>query len=258
MSYEFIKVCEKYENTVTEILLGPPPSNIVCSKMMDEILDCLKKEEEKKHKKLIIFKGEGDHFSFGASVEEHMPDKVSDMLPKFHNFVGKVLSLSIPTLANVSGFCLGGGFELALACTFLFAEEDSKFAVPEIKLGVFPPVACVLLPLRSGDTFSSKVILSGETYDAKTLYEKGIINKISEKGKLDSCVLEFVEKTILKKSASSLRITQKAARMVVIDQYNKYIEQLEKLYLKDLMETKDAKEGILSFIEKRKPKWSDS
>ncbi|MBW1852701.1 MAG: enoyl-CoA hydratase/isomerase family protein, partial [Deltaproteobacteria bacterium] len=219
MNYDCLKIQEKYDGQVTEILMGPPPANIVSLKLMEEVLDCLKELKENPNKKLITFSGEGKRFSFGASVEEHLPGVVNDMIPKFHHFIGEILACEIPTLAKVSGLCLGGGFEMALACTFLFANENAKFAIPEIQLGVFPPVASVLLPFKGGDVFSSEMILTGETFGAHKLLERGILNTVEEEGALDTSISTFIEKMILPKSASSLRLACRAARMTLLSTY---------------------------------------
>ena len=127
--------------------------------------------------------------------------------------------------------------------------------VPEIKLAVFPPPACILLPLRCGDAFASQMILTGEVYGALQIFEKGIANAISEEGNLEMDVEKFSNNSILPKSAVSLRIACAAARITTVGNYQQYIKQLEQLYLKDLMATQDAVEGIKSFVEKRKAEW---
>ncbi len=257
MSYEFIRCEETNDNEVIEVIIGPPPANIVTAKVMEEISSLLKEEGQNKNRKLIIFSGEGKHFSFGASVEEHKPEHVDNMLPGFHRMIGDLINCSIPTLAKVSGMCLGGGFELAIACTFLFADEKAKFGVPEIQLAVFPPVASVLLPFKCSDTFASQVILSGNQFTARELQAHGLINSMSPTEALDDTVTNFFQGNLKAKSASSLRLAKKAGTMVMSRLYGDYITDLEKLYLKDLMSTHDAKEGITAFLEKRKPAWKN-
>ncbi len=257
MAYDLIKVEETHDGAVTEITLGPGPANILSAQVMQEISTQLKEEEKNPHKKLIVFTSEGKHFSFGASVEEHKPGQVNDMLPAFHRFIDDLITCSIPTMAKVSGLCLGGAFEMVLACTFMYADETAKFGVPEIQLGVLPPVACLLLPLKCGEAISSEIILSGGQFSANKLLGHGLINKVVEKGTLDETVSGIFEKEFLPKSASSIRIAHKACRMVVAEQYKHLIGRLESLYLEDLMDTADAVEGINSFLEKRTPEWKD-
>jgi cyclohexa-1,5-dienecarbonyl-CoA hydratase len=257
MAYELIKVKERYDGAVTEITLGPPPANILTAKMMEEISDRLAEDGKNRHKKLIVFSGEGKHFCFGASVEEHKPEFVNDMLPGFHRFIGDVINCKVPTLAKVSGLCLGGGFELVLACTFIYADESARFAVAEIQLAVLPPVASILLPARGCDVLGAQIVLTGEQMGAGKLYEHGLVNEVVEKEKLDEAVTAFFEKQLLPKSASSLQIAHRGSRVFLAEQYKNFIDRLEKLYLEELMSTKDAVEGIQAFLEKREPKWLD-
>jgi cyclohexa-1,5-dienecarbonyl-CoA hydratase len=257
MSYKLINVNVKNDGEVTEIVLGPPPANILSSEMMDEISRQIREDEKDPGRKLIVFTGEGKHFSFGASVEEHKAGSVDDMLPKFHGFIGDVLECRVPTMAAVSGMCLGGAFELVLACDLVFADETAQFAVPEIQLGVLPPVASVLLPFKCPGNLSTEMILTGERFSAGVLHGHGLVNHIAGSGKLADAVSSFFEKQLHPKSASSLRITKTAACMVLAEQYRTYIGRLENLYLKELMATADAVEGIESFLEKRSPEWKN-
>lgn len=254
---QFIQNEEKFDGQVTCIKLNTPPANILTAAMMKELAFQLDQEISHPHKKLIVLSGAGKHFSFGASVEEHTKDKVAHMLPVFHSLIGKIIHSNVPTLAQVSGQCLGGGFELALSCSFIFADGTAKMGVPEIQLGVFPPVAAALLPILSNFSLTSQMILTGEKRNAEELYQTGVVTH-HVKEDLEGAVMRFVEEQILPKSASSLRMAHRAARMILAKQYQDSIQELETLYLKDLMATHDAKEGIESFLEKRKPKWKDN
>ena len=258
MSYELVQWEAKFDGQVSEIRLGTPSANIISAKAMAEISDCLEQAVKNVHCKLVIICGQGKNFSYGASVEEHAPGKVREMLPSFHTMIGKLLACPVPTLAKVTGFCLGGGFEVALACNFIFADDTAKFGVPEIQLGVFPPVAAALLPAQYGSIVASKLILTGEKLSGKELFGYGMITQLAETGNLDTTLATFIEKQILPKSAAALRIANYATRMAVIENYGRLIANLEKLYLNDLMGTKDAVEGIHSFLEKRQPKWVDA
>ena len=258
MSYTLIKVQEKENGAITEITLSSSPGNVLALAMMKEISEQMKIDEKNPHKKLIIFGAEGKHFSFGASVEEHTAEKINEMLPYFHSFIGGIIKCPVPTLAKVSGLCLGGAFEFVLACTFICADESAKFGVPEIVLGVLPPPACVLLPARAGDALSAQMILTGDQFEAKALHENGLLTLLVEKGNLDAAVIDFFQKKFHPKSASSIRIAHKASRVFLTDFYDKHIAKVEKIYLEDLVKTADANEGIRAFLDKRAPKWNDA
>lgn len=258
MAYEFIRVDESHGGQVSQIRLSAPPGNILSAKMIGEISDRLAEERAVAHRKLIVFSGEGKHFSFGASVEEHLPEKVGEMLPAFHRLMTTLVGSEVPTLARVTGMCLGGAFELALCCNFVHADETAQFAVPEIQLGVFPPVAAALVPLTGASTFLSEMILTGEKFPARRLYEAGLINRVVPAGSLDAEVSAFIEKHIVPKSASSLRMACRATRLTATPDFKRNLGALEKAYLIDLMNTKDAVEGIRAFVEKRPPSWTNA
>lgn len=234
MATDLLTCTDKFKGQVAELTFGPAPANIITAELMGALSQQLKQVQGDKHKKLIVLCGTGKHFSYGASVEEHQPEQVRDMLPRFHRTIGEMLECRVPILAKVSGLCLGGGFEIALACTFIFADESARFAVPEIQLGVFPPPACALLPLKCGDSYAAQLILTGDRESAQELLARGLINQVVETGNLDAEVDKFIENQILPKSASSLRLAQQALRTWPVGEYEKTIAAVEKLYLQDI------------------------
>jgi cyclohexa-1,5-dienecarbonyl-CoA hydratase len=260
MAHEFIKTEERFDGQVIEIALGPPPANIVTAGVMGEVAAELTAlgGPARSGVKLLVIRGEGDHFSYGASVEEHKPDQVGDKLPRFHALIRQLMACPVPSLAMVSGLCLGGGFEVALACSMVAADEGAKFGVPEIKLGVFPPAASVLLAHKVPGTRASEIVLTGRNYPARDMHGLGIVNRLAEAGTLRSHVDAFIEKDILPKSASSLRLAWQAVRRTALEHYDANIGEVERLYLDTLMSTKDAVEGIEAFLDKRQPKWQDA
>ncbi|MHC5066503.1 MAG: enoyl-CoA hydratase/isomerase family protein, partial [Planctomycetota bacterium] len=171
--------------------------------------------------------------------------------------IRKLLDCGVPTLAKVSGACLGGGFEIAMACSMLICDEKAKFAVPEIQLGVFPPPACLLLPFKIGASAANEMILTGRQFSATELQRLGMANRVTATEDLDTVVEEFIQKQILPKSASSLRYACDAARRSILQHYHTHIGDLEDLYLLKLMGTDDAREGIQAFLEKRAPVWTE-
>ncbi len=258
MAFETISINEIFDGQVAELILNAPPANILSAAMMQEIRTFLAEDKCNKSRKLIVIKGISDSFCFGASVEEHTADQVNDMLPGFHLMCGDIISHPVATLAQVSGFCLGGGFELAIACSLVFADETAKFAVPEIQLGVFPPVAASLLPVLGGSSLANDMLLTGKKVSAELLAARGVVTNVSSQADLQGHVDHYIENNILPRSASSLRFAHQAARLTVVNHYQATIPVLEKLYLEGLMATHDANEGINSFVEKRKPQWNDS
>lgn len=258
MTYQTLDIREKYDGQVVEVILNDAPANILSAAMMADIRAFLKDDLANQDRKLVIFTGAGDHFCFGASVEEHTAEQVDNMLPGFHIMVGDILAHPVPTMAVVSGFCLGGGFELALACGLIFAEEKSKYAVPEIQLGVFPPVAAALLPTLSNGVTACHMLLTGAKLTAHQMQDCGLINHIATSPELSALVDSYIEKHILPRSASSLRFANRAVRMSINSIYRQHICDLERLYLDELMKSHDANEGINAFLAKREPNWKNT
>jgi len=257
MSYETITAESRHDGRVEWITLGPAPANIISARLIAELSNALDAAVDRDATGLIVVAGEGKHFSYGASVEEHRPEEIRDVLPRLHALIGKMVECPVPTLAAVSGLCLGGGFEVAMACSLVLCDERAKFGVPEIKLGVFPPVASVLLPWLVGSAAATRIILTGENADAEEMNRLGAVVGVAAQGGLDEAVEGFIKNNILEKSSAALRFANRAARSALAAHYRGSIDAMEKLYLDDLMSSEDAVEGITSFLEKRSPQWKN-
>ncbi len=253
-----LKLEHIHNNSVARIILDDGKGNVLDSIMMGELSDLLDSLKNNNDIKLITFEGAGKHFSFGASVEEHTKENAPAMLKSFHQIFYTIADLAIPALAKISGQCLGGGLELALVCNFLFADQSAKLGQPEIILGVFPPPASVILPLKIGNAKAEELILTGNSITAKAGKEIGLINEVFDNREVMETELDkWISENILPKSASSLRYAVKASRVKFNHILRKMLVDVEALYLNELMETEDANEGINSFLEKRKPEWKN-
>lgn len=234
-----------------------PKGNIVTTEMIGALRDALGSIAENPHLKLITIEGAGGDFSFGASIDEHAPDEIGRVLPEMHALIYELLEAPAPTAALVRGRCFGGGFELALACDFVLAEEGATFALPEIALGVFPPAASALLPYRVGGAAASRAILTGEPGDAASWHASGLVTLVAGRGRLREVAEEWFSTRLAPKSAAALRHAAAASRMGLVSHVRALLPQLERLYLDDLMRTQDAVEGIRAFMAKRAPSWTD-
>jgi cyclohexa-1,5-dienecarbonyl-CoA hydratase len=253
-----IKVEYPYEGTVVRVILDDGKANILDNIMMTEITELLYSLKDKKDIKLITFEGAGNNFSYGASVPEHTKDKAAEMLGNFHKMFFAFIDLHIPALAKISGQCLGGGFELSLVCNFIFADKTAKIGQPEVILGVFAPPASVMLPLKVGNSKAEELLITGRIITADEAKAIGLINEVFDnKESMDLAVDTWLSKNIISKSASSLRFATKAARATFDFFMLKNLPYFYDMYIRELMETHDANEGINSFIEKRKAVWKN-
>ena len=255
---EKIKLEYTHGDSIAGITLNAPKGNVLDSIMMKELTDALKGLKNNNAIKAITFEGAGDHFSFGASVEEHKKEFAAKMLKEFHNIFYTMAELSIPTIAKISGHCLGGALELCLMCNIIFANKTAFLGQPEIMLGVFPPPASILLPMKIGSARAEELLISGRSISAEKAHSLGLVNEVFEdKNTMDASVDEYIAKHILPKSASSLKYAVQASRAFMYHILLKFLPVLEDNYVNGLMNTNDANEGINSFLEKRKPVWQN-
>ena len=239
------------------IRLFHPKGNIVTAEMIQALTQALEPLAHDPHLKLLTIEGAGADFSFGASIPEHAPPEIGRVLPEAHALVYALLDCPAVTVALVRGRCLGGGFEIALACDFIFAESSSTLGLPEIALGVFPPAAAALLPPRIGAARATSAILEGNSRPARQWLEAGLIEAVVADGTLDVTIDRWFDEHLRPRSAAALHHATVAARFALRRHVLEVLPELERLYLSDLMATADAAEGIAAFLEKRAPRWTD-
>lgn len=241
------------EDRTAWITLDRPPLNILDVAMMQALDAALKRAIPKCD--LVIFQGAGPKaFSAGAEIADHAPKRVGKMLSAFHAVFRSLAAADCLTIAAVHGHCLGGGMELATFCNFVLAAESSEFGLPEIKLGCFPPVAMVTLPRLIGMRAAERLILAGEQIGATEACRLGLVTRVVPDAELPGAV-DGLLKEIRKLSPSVLRLTRKTLWHIHSPDFAKQLKEAERVYLSVLMKSHDAREGILAFLEKRKPSW---
>ena len=245
------------EQTRAAFQLFHPKGNIVTAEMIRALGRAIETIAENPHLKLVTIEGAGADFSFGASIPEHAPGEIDRVLPEAHALIYALLDLPVVTAALVRGRCLGGGFEIALACDFIFAEQSAVFALPEIALGVFPPAASALLPPRVGTARATSAIVSGKSIPAVEWHKAGLVESVVPDGSMNEAIDRWFETHLQGRSSAALRHATAAARLSLRKHVADVLPALEQLYLNDLMQTHDAAEGIAAFLEKRVPKWTD-
>ncbi len=253
-NYQNLKI--SVDEGVGRITLARPPLNVMNIAMMKEINHVLDSWAGMNDLKTILFQAEGNHFSAGVDVEEHLGDMVDEMIEVFHGIFRRLHHLTIPTMASVRGSCLGGGCELAAFCDVVLASDTARFGQPEIKVGVFPPIAIYLLPRLMNYQAAIDIILSGKIIPAQEALEIGMIGKIIPDSELDKITEETIE-SFRQHSPIVLKMTKKAITKSFNDDFESSLKIIEDIYLKELMKTQDAEEGLRAFLEKRKPVWKN-
>ena len=223
--------------------------------MMEEFAHSLAEIESHEDVSAIVLSGDGKAFSVGVDVAAHTPDKVEEMLAKFHAVIRALLATKKVTIAAVHGHCLGGGAELAMICDMVYTTESAQWGFPEIKLGCYPPVACTALAALVGQKRAAELILTGRTIDGEEAAEIGLATRAVPESELAATVDETV-KHLRKLSPAALAVAKKASYAWDSMHFDKGLARAERIYFEELMKTADAHEGIRAFMEKRKPKWT--
>jgi cyclohexa-1,5-dienecarbonyl-CoA hydratase len=245
------------EYDVARLTLARPPLNILTVAMMHEINAALARAAAHPTLKVLVIAGEGKAFCAGVAVEDHVGDRVKPMLEAFHEIFHRLRRLPCATVAAVRGAALGGGAELATFCDVVVAAEDATFGQPEIKVGVFPPIAALHYPRRVGIARALSLLLSGEVVPADEARRIGLVDRVVAADALADAVEAQVGR-FRAQSAAVLRLTKRAVLESLDLPFEQALAALEDLYCYELMTTADAAEGLQAFVEKRKPVWRDS
>jgi cyclohexa-1,5-dienecarbonyl-CoA hydratase len=255
LAYEHLRL--EREAGVARLVLRRPPLNVLNLAMLEELDVALAQVGDDDRVKVLVLSGEGKAFCAGADVGDHLPDRVERMLSLFHSVVKRLMELPCPTVAAVHGAALGGGCELVLACDLVLARDDAAFGQPEIRLGVFPPVAAALLSRRIPRAAAYDLVLTGRSVGPDEALRLGLVSRVASAEAFEGLVRETVER-LTGLSGPVLRLTKRAMREAEEAAPTDAIDGAERLYLRELMNLTDAHEGLAAFMEKRAPKWKES
>ena len=248
-----LKVWLESEGTLLRLRLNTPKANLIDAAMVEALDRALAEHLDNLGLSAVLLDAEGPHFSYGASVEEHMPGQCEGMLTRIHHLLLRMIEAPVTILVAVRGQCLGGGLEVALAGHLLFTSPDAVLGQPEMKLGVFAPAASCLLPELVGPMRAIDLLLSGRIISGAEAAAMGIAQGVVADP--EGAALAYFAEHLKSKSASSLRYAIKAARYDYAARVRTKIKSVERLYLDELMKTHDAVEGLDAFVGKRAVRW---
>lgn len=252
-AYEFLHLV--IADGVATITLDRPPLNVLTIAMNRELENALEGVSQDRRLKAVVLRAEGKAFCAGVDVADHVPERVDEMIRGFGRLFTHLRALPIPTIAAVHGAALGGGTELALGCDLVLAGSSARFGQPEIKLGVFPPIAAAYFPQLTGYQQAARLIFTGETISADEALRLRLVTEVVPDAELPAR-LDSLLGQLRGLSAAALRLAKRAL-LAGADRGVDALESIERLYLTNLMATADAREGIQSFMEKRQPAWHD-
>ena len=241
------------DGALLRLTLARPKANLVDAAMIAALHGAFVAYRGQTGLRGVLLDAEGPHFSFGASVEEHLPDRCAAMLASLHALILAMIEFPVPILTVVRGQCLGGGLEVALAGGPIFAAPDAQFGQPEMKLGVFAPAASVLLPYRINQPAAEDLLYSGRSIGADEAKAMELVRIVFDDP--ETAALAYFDQHLAGKSAAALACAVAAARGAMIRDVRHRLAEVERLYLDTLMQTRDANEGLVAFLAKRKPNW---
>ncbi len=171
----------RLHNDILWLILDRPPLNILSIEMLDQLTAAMR-DAIKHPPHLVVITGAGERaFCAGVDIRDHLDGREKEMLRAVYDNCAafeELRSQHIPTVALVKGHALGGGCELAALCDTVIAHEDATFGLPEISLGVFPPVAAVYFPALIGHNATMRLMLTGETIQAKEALRLGLAHQV--------------------------------------------------------------------------------
>jgi cyclohexa-1,5-dienecarbonyl-CoA hydratase len=242
---------------IARVTLDAPPLNVLTRAVLKELRDTLQLAAEDASVRVLLLDAAGRHFSAGASVEEHLAPEFEAMIPEFGETVQALHAFPLPVVAAVQGRCLGGAFELVQAADIVVAAEGAQFGQPEILLGVFAPAACMLLPRRVAPGLAAELLFTGDPVGSAAAAAAGLVQRVVPDTELSQAA-ESLALRIARHSAAALRAHKRALRAAqeAGPGVAAGLAAAMDVYEAELMQTRDATEGLTAFLEKRQPQWS--
>jgi cyclohexa-1,5-dienecarbonyl-CoA hydratase len=243
------------EDALVRVVLDDPPLNVLTLTTLEILWRTLGTLADDPSVSVLLLTGEGRAFSAGVDVSDHSDDKVDAMLESLHGVFQALLDFPGPVVGAVNGAALGGGCELLMACDVVLSKASAKIGQPEIRLGVFPPLAAAVLPRLVGRQRALDLILSGRTLRAPEAADMGLVTRVIPDDDFEVEVEAYVG-GLASLSPPVLRVAKRAVLDGLERPAAKALRHAESLYRRDLMRLDDAQEGLTAFIEKREPVWT--
>ncbi|MBI3160197.1 MAG: enoyl-CoA hydratase/isomerase family protein [Chloroflexi bacterium] len=235
------------------LTLDRPPLNILDIATLRAMEQFLHELGADASVRVLILQAAGKYFSAGVDVAEHTPERVGEMIPLFHRVCLALMDFPVPTLAAIHGHALGGGCELALCCDISVLAGEARLGQPEVQLAALAPIAAALLPRLIGSHAAAELLLTGQPIDAERALQLRMVNAVVPAQSVHAWAHEKAAE-LAKLSRAALTLNKRALRLGAAGGLAN-LQDLEQLYLNDLMQTHDAREGLSAFMEKRTPEW---
>jgi cyclohexa-1,5-dienecarbonyl-CoA hydratase len=252
--FEFIQC--RAEGPVARLTLHRPEHNLLNEAMLRELARGIDRFSETPGMKLIILDASGKVFSGGVDVGEYTAERAFSMLDAFHAACIAMVEAPQPVLVIVDGAAIGGGAELVAYGDLVVATSRARFALPEITIGMFPPLASTMFPHIVGPKRALELVLTGEAISAERARELGLVNRLVPEAQLQAAVNELTGK-ITAQSGAVLGMAKKAVLGGMGLSFREALRNSMNIFLNELYRLEDSQEGLRALLEKRKPQWKN-
>ena len=248
-----------HDHVATLTLNRPDKRNALSFQLLDELTGALD-EIEKSAAQVVILTGAGKAFCAGMDLEEletltgkSHAENVADSR-KMAQVFRRLYEFPKPTIAAVNGAAIAGGTGLATMCDFTLAVPEAKFGYTEVRIGFVPAIVSSILVWQVGHKIARDLLLTGRIFDAAEAYRLGLVNEVVDPAQLMNRAGELASQ-LTENSPTSVRLTKKLINGFISLQLDTQIEQAIEENA-GIRQTADFREGVTSFLEKRKPRWS--
>jgi cyclohexa-1,5-dienecarbonyl-CoA hydratase len=252
--FQFVKY--RIDGEVARLTLDRPEHNLLNERMLNELTAGINTLGDIREIKLVVIDSAAKSFCGGIELGEYTQRRVFQLLDAFHNAFSAMMDTAKPLLVVVNGPAFGGGSELAALADLVVATPRARFAQPEIKLGVFPPLSAVILPYILGPKVALELVLTGETMTAERAFEVGFVNRLVPENQLEKTVDELIAK-VTAQSGPVLTMAKKAILGSMGLSLREGVRNSMKIFLNELSDLEDSQEGLRALVEKRAPKWKN-
>jgi cyclohexa-1,5-dienecarbonyl-CoA hydratase len=253
---KFAHVRVRAEGAVARITLARPEHNLLNEPMLRELALSLELLAERDEVKVIVLEAAGKVFSGGIDVGEYTPERAFQLIDAFHRACMAIVDAPRPVIVVVNGPAIGGGAELAAFGDLLIATPRARFALPEITIGMFPPLASTMLPYLVGPKLALELVLTGEAVTAERAHELGLVNRIVPEAQLEASLGQILAR-ITEQSGAVLAMAKKAVLGGMGMSLRDALRFSMDVFLNELYRLEDSREGLRALIEKRKPQWKN-
>src|ERR1700730_13712201 len=252
--FQFVKF--RQDGEVGRLTLDRPEHNLLNERMLAELAVAVMTLGDRSEVKLIILDAAAKPFCGGIELGEYTQRRVFQLLDAFHGTFSAMLDTSKPLLLIVNGSPFAGGAELAAMGDLVIATPKARFSQPEIKLGVFPPLAAAVLPYIVGPKLALELVLTGETMTAERARDLGLVNWLVPESELQNKIDDVVGK-VTAQSGPVLTMAKKAILGSLGLSWREGVRNSMKVFLNELADLEDSRECLRALVEKRAPKWKN-